>query len=69
VHTARLLGIRGLHERAATVGGWVDLSSSARGTSLILTIPLQPDAIAQAQEGDEEAQDASAHDPSVWGNL
>jgi hypothetical protein len=25
---ARSFGIRGLHERASTVGGWVDLSSS-----------------------------------------
>ena len=28
---ARSFGIRGLHERASTVGGWVDLSSGARG--------------------------------------
>ncbi|MGM9512633.1 response regulator [Roseateles sp. DB2] len=66
---ARSFGIRGLHERAATVGGWVDLSSSARGTSLILTIPLEADAIVEAQESDEDAEDAAAHDPSVWGNL
>lgn len=33
-------GIRGLHERASTVGGWVDLSSSAAGTTLILGVPL-----------------------------
>ena len=33
-------GIRGLHERASTVGGWVDLSSGAAGTSLILSVPL-----------------------------
>jgi hypothetical protein len=26
---ARSFGIRGLHERASTVGGWVDLSSNA----------------------------------------
>ena len=37
---ARSFGIRGLHERASTVGGWVDLSSSAAGTSLILSLPL-----------------------------
>ena len=37
---ATSFGIRGLHERASTVGGWVDLSSSARGTSLILSVPL-----------------------------
>ena len=33
-------GIRGLHERASTIGGWVDLSSGAAGTSLILSVPL-----------------------------
>jgi signal transduction histidine kinase len=33
-------GIRGLHERASTVGGWVDLSSGPAGTSLILSVPL-----------------------------
>ena len=38
----RSFGIRGLHERASTVGGWVDLSSAASGTSLILSVPLRP---------------------------
>ena len=38
---ARSFGIRGLHERASTVGGWVDLSSGAGGTTLILSVPLQ----------------------------
>jgi glucose-6-phosphate-specific signal transduction histidine kinase len=38
---ARSFGLRGLHERASTVGGWVDLSSGAAGTSLILSVPLQ----------------------------
>jgi signal transduction histidine kinase len=65
----RSFGIRGLHERAATVGGWVDLSSSSKGTSLILTIPLEPEAMEQARDEDDAAADASAHDPSVWGNL
>ncbi len=37
---ARSFGIRGLHERASTVGGWVELSSGATGTSLILSVPL-----------------------------
>ena len=37
---AQSFGVRGLHERAGTVGGWVDLSSSAAGTSLILSVPL-----------------------------
>ena len=31
---------RGLHERAGTVGGWVDLSSGGGGTTLILSVPL-----------------------------
>jgi two-component system sensor histidine kinase UhpB len=34
-------GIRGLHERAKTVGGWVDVSSIAgEGTSITLSIPI-----------------------------
>jgi len=40
---AQSFGLRGLHERASTVGGWVDLSSGAAGTSLILSVPLQGD--------------------------
>ena len=36
-------GIRGLHERAKTVGGWLDVSThSKRGTSIILSVPLMP---------------------------
>lgn len=53
---ARSFGIRGLHERASTVGGWVDLSSSGSGTSLILSVPLQPAAgsdPSSAQAGDD----------------
>jgi len=37
---AQSFGLRGLHERAGTVGGWIDLSSGAAGTSLILSVPL-----------------------------
>lgn len=34
-------GIKGLHERAKTVGGWLDVSTrSGHGTSIILSIPL-----------------------------
>jgi signal transduction histidine kinase len=36
----RSFGIRGLHERAGTVGGWVDLSRGPGGTTLILSVPL-----------------------------
>jgi signal transduction histidine kinase len=42
---ARSFGIRGLHERASTVGGWVELSSTAAGTSLILSVPLDDPAL------------------------
>jgi signal transduction histidine kinase len=45
---AQSFGIRGLHERASTVGGWVELSSGGegpygigRGTTLILSVPVQ----------------------------
>ena len=37
---AQSFGIRGLHERASTVGGWVDLGSGPAGTTLILSVPL-----------------------------
>lgn len=33
-------GIRGLHERARTVGGWVDVSTNNQGTAIILSVPL-----------------------------
>jgi signal transduction histidine kinase len=34
-------GLLGLRERAAKVGGWLDVSSSPRGTSVILSVPLR----------------------------
>lgn len=34
-------GLKGLQERARSVGGWLDISSrSAEGTSITLTVPL-----------------------------
>jgi len=63
---ARSFGIRGLHERSGTVGGWVDLSSGPAGTTLILSIPL-----AAGSETvpllDEVPRDPK--DPSQWGDL
>jgi signal transduction histidine kinase len=49
---ARSFGIRGLHERASTVEGWVDLTSggSGSGTTLILSVPLEP----AAHDGDSD---------------
>lgn len=70
---ARSFGIRGLRERASTVDGWIDLTSSPQGTTLILSVPLDGNTV----EADErETPDASrhhggsdAHDPSRWGEL
>ena len=74
----RSFGLRGLHERAATVGGWVDISSSPAGTSLILSVPLSG---AEAMDGvDADGADATGgagadpdpdqnHDPSAWAPL
>jgi signal transduction histidine kinase len=63
---ARSFGIRGLHERAGTVGGWVDLSSGPAGTTLILSVPLNP-------VGEVEPIPAAPlhepDDPSQWGTL
>jgi len=38
---AQSFGIRGLHERASTVGGWVELSGGqGSGTTLLLSVPV-----------------------------
>jgi len=63
---ARSFGIRGLHERAATVGGWVDLSSNSKGTSLILSVPLEADSLDRFGGEDHPAV---THDPSAWGGA
>jgi signal transduction histidine kinase len=37
----KAFGIKGLQERARTVGGWLDISSRpGQGTSVILSVPL-----------------------------
>ena len=63
---ARSFGIRGLHERASTVGGWIDLTSSAGGTTLILSVPVLPGA--RPEVGAAAAADRT-HDPSTWGAM
>ena len=63
---SRSFGIRGLHERAGTVGGWIDLSSGPQGTTLILSVPLD------LPEGDtihDPEPDRRAYDPSQWGDM
>ena len=65
---ARSFGIRGLHERAGTVGGWVDLSSGPSGTTLMLSVPLtsfEP----PAMTGLTSELGHDADDPSQWGAL
>jgi len=63
---ARSFGIRGLHERARTVDGWVDLSSGPGGTTLILSVPLtEPDGTPTP----EMPAAHESHDPTGWGDL
>jgi len=64
----RSFGIRGLHERAATVGGWVDLASApGGGTSLILTVPLAADAIDALDDSTDFGRDDTGL--SIWGRV
>jgi signal transduction histidine kinase len=66
----RSFGIRGLHERADTVGGWIDLSSAPGGTTLILSVPLDlNDTTARPDEPETDMPLTSPHDPSTWGSL
>lgn len=67
---ARSFGIRGLHERAGTVGGWVDLVSRGRGTTLILSVPIDAgEAAAEAALEAESPGRGATGDPSAWGDL
>ena len=62
---ARSFGIRGLHERASTVGGWIDLSSGGHGTTLILSVPLSTQEPLLPEMPDDDGE----HDASSWGSL
>ncbi len=64
---ARSFGIRGLHERARTVGGWVDLTSRPGATTMILSVPLQ-DGLASATDTPWMTA-PSREDPTGWGSL
>lgn len=61
----RSFGIRGLHERASTVGGWVDLSSGQAGTSLILSVPLAGVPGSEDRPEDEAAGASARDDPEA----
>ncbi|MCA0240747.1 MAG: histidine kinase [Proteobacteria bacterium] len=66
---ATSFGIRGLHERASTVGGWIDLSSGSAGTTLILSVPLDAQSSAAPLPADDGGDDNLDHDPSAWSAL
>jgi signal transduction histidine kinase len=70
---ARSFGIRGLRERAETVGGWVDLSSGPSGTTMILSVPVPAGSSESAESefgesGFDPGRDDLRHDPSAWGD-
>ncbi len=45
----KAFGLRGLHERAKTVDGWLDISNRGGvGTSIILSVPLLPDTFSES---------------------
>jgi two-component system, NarL family, sensor histidine kinase UhpB len=55
---AESFGLLGLRERAAKVDGWLDVSTSPRGTSVILSVPLNsPQNPKNAANADEPAHD------------
>jgi signal transduction histidine kinase len=62
---ARSFGIRGLHERARTVGGWIDLSSGSGGTMLMLSVPLDQALCASTEEGGPVG--TGSVDTEAWG--
>ena len=50
----KAFGLKGLHERAKTVGGWLDVSTrEGLGTSIILSVPLVQPAQANIREVSE----------------
>ena len=64
---ARSFGIRGLHERAGTVGGWVDLTSSGRGTTLILSVPIEAGPSPGLDMSESGHGVASPDNTQLWG--
>ncbi|MCB4366840.1 response regulator [Hydrogenophaga taeniospiralis] len=51
---AKSFGLLGLKERAEKVGGWLDVSSSPRGTSVILSVPLRASTNPDNADADKE---------------
>ena len=47
-------GLKGLQERAKSVGGWLDISThGGKGTSIILSVPLDGSAESTSKENPE----------------
>lgn len=74
---AGAFGLRSLQERAATVGGWIEISGGSGGTTLILSIPIGPSeelndtgfAGRPLREGETgPARGAGRADDPPWGN-
>ena len=62
----RSFGIRGLRERAAQVGGWVDLASGPGGTTIILSVPMSSEGDTEVGLLDGRHDEA---DPTTWDML
>jgi glucose-6-phosphate-specific signal transduction histidine kinase len=66
---AKSFGIRGLRERADMVDGWVDFSSDAGGTTVILSVPVTARGQRDADSVfGETGFGRDNHDPSSWGS-
>ena len=61
---AKSFGLRGLRERAETVGGWVDLSGNSGGTTLIVSVPIGPHALDTGFS--DTGFDRGGHDSATW---
>ena len=62
---AKSFGLLGLKERAEKVEGWLDVSSSPRGTSVILSVPLESSAGGgEGEDGDVNNREADSDDQS-----
>ena len=48
-----------------SVGGWVDVSSGAAGTVLMLSVPVRP--VGATDAGQPAFDQFDDHDPSAWG--
>lgn len=71
LHKTHSFGLRGLHERANTVGGWLDVSSGPTGTTLILAVPLKHKTTMKSSAPSAPTMHTvrTKDDPTFWGDL